>query len=103
MQNQYQDQDCSPKQALPEVSDFSEVLSRTIKGGLRTQTRTTRETTEQTGVRQHGSESKAMNMINRQEVGQGTVKSIGIVFLNNRVRAKIYPNESIENFVKRVS
>ena len=34
--------------------------------------------------------------------GAGTVKSIGMVFLNNRVRAKVYPHESFDNFVKRV-
>ena len=32
----------------------------------------------------------------------GTVKSIGMVFLNNRVRAKIYPHENFDSFVKRV-
>jgi hypothetical protein len=104
--NPYQHKDNSSKSGLPEVSDFSEVLTKTLDG-TRAHSRVTAGAPQQPLEKQtnikHGN-FNALNACGSNSAGggTGTVKSIGMVFLNNRVRTRVYPHESFDSFVKRV-
>ena len=101
--NPYQHKDNSSKSGLAEVSDFSEVLTKTLEA-TRAHSRVTAGAPLEPLEKQNNIKHGNFNALNAcgSSGGTGTVKSIGMVFLNNRVRTRVYPHESFDSFVKRV-